>query len=224
MKVLLFGASGMVGQGVLIECLRDPRVESLLCVGRSPLGIQHPKVRELVVPDLYRPESVAQELTGWDAAFFCLGVSSAGMSEAQYTHITHDLTLAVAATVARQNPGLTFTYISGSGTDSTERGRAMWARVKGRTENALFALPFKAAYMFRPGLIRPMHGVRSKTSGYRWTYLLLAPFLPIVQALAPHHITTTERVGRAMLQVAEVGDPAHLLYARDINRLAAAHG
>src|SRR5215470_865917 len=159
----------MVGQGVLRECLVDPRVAKVLVVGRSAVAVKHDKLAELVRADLTDFGAVADQLAGYDACLFCLGVSAAGMSEAEYTRITYDITLAAAQTLARLSPGSTFIYVSGQGTDSTERGRAMWARVKGRTENALLALPLKAV-MFRPGLIRPLHGIKSKTRLYRMAY------------------------------------------------------
>ena len=219
MNVLLFGATGMVGQGVLLECLHDPGVARVLAVGRRATGQAHDKLRDLVVPDTADLSAVESQLTGFDACFFCLGVSSAGLSEERYTRLTYDLTLAVARTLARLDPGMTFVYVSGSGTDSSERGRIMWARVKGRTENALLALPFKAAYMFRPAVIVPMHGVRSKTWWYRVLYALTTPFYPALKALLPNGITTTERVGRAMLAVARRGYSKPVLETRDINSL-----
>jgi uncharacterized protein YbjT (DUF2867 family) len=219
LKVLLFGATGMVGQGVLRECLLDPGVERVLVVGRSATGRESPKLREIVLPDVANLGGVERELTGFDACFFCLGVSSIGMAEERYTRLTYDLTLAVARTLARCSPGLTFVYVSGTGTDSTERGRSMWARVKGRTENELLRLPFKAAYMFRPGAILPLHGVRSKTRWVRAVYALTAPIGPAWRALFPNTITTTEQVGRAMLRVAREGYARPILETRDINRL-----
>ncbi len=219
MRVLLFGATGMVGQGALRECLLDPRVRSVLAVGRSSTGKKAEKLRELVLPDVAELSEVEAELAGFDACFFCLGVSSVGMSEERYTQLTYDLTLSVAQTVARLNSGMTFVYVSGAGTDSSERGRTMWARVKGRTENALLRLPFQAAYMFRPALIVPMHGVRSKTGWYRVLYALMTPFYPALKALFPNGITTTERVGRAMLAVARRGYSKPVLETRDINSL-----
>ena len=163
MKVILFGATGMVGQGVLRECLLDPGVERVLAVGRSPTGQQHAKLRELLHEHFLDFSNVEAELTGYDACFFCLGVSSVGMDAERYRHLTYDITLAAASTLAKLNPGMTFIYVTGRGTDSTEQGRLMWARVKGKTENDLLKLPFKAAYMFRPAGIQPLHGVRSKT-------------------------------------------------------------
>lgn len=221
MRVLLFGATGMVGQGVLRECLLDDGVERVLAVGRSATGQRDPKLRELVVPDLSDLSAVAGELAGFDACFFCLGVSSAGMSEAEYTRVTYDLTLAVARTLARLNPTMTFVYVSGAGTDASERGRTMWARVKGRTENALLALPFRAAYMFRPGFIQPLHGIRSRTALYRLGYVVLAPLTPLLRRLAPSAVTTTERVGRAMLALARHGFPRPHVEMRDIESLGA---
>ena len=219
MKVILFGATGMVGQGALRECLLDPQVEVVLSVGRSGLGQQHPKLEELVVPDLFDLEASASRLEGFDATLFCLGASSGGMSEADYRRLTHDLTIAVARTLVRLNPNMTFVFVSGAGTDSTESGRTMWARVKGATENALLRMPFKAAYMFRPGVIRPLHGIRSKTAAYRITYLLMAPVLPLLQRLLPTLMTTTEQLGRAMLHTARDGAPKRILETRDINAL-----
>ncbi|HSN18195.1 MAG TPA: epimerase [Gammaproteobacteria bacterium] len=219
MKVILFGATGMVGQGVLRECLRDPAVERVLAVGRSGTGKNDPKLQELLVQDLYDYSGVESQLAGYDACFFCLGVSSASMKEADYRRITYDLTLAAAKVLARLNPGMTFIYVSGQGTDSSEHGRVMWARVKGATENALRQLPFKAAYMFRPGIIRPLHGVRSKTPLYQTFYTLLGPFLSLLARISPDSVTTSEQVGRAMLKVARTGAPVLFLENHDINRL-----
>ncbi len=219
MKVVLFGATGMVGQGVLRECLQDSRVEAVLAIGRSATGQQHPKLKELAHKDLFDYGSVELALKGYGACFFCLGISSAGMSEADYRHITYDLTLAAAKALARLDPGMTFIYVSGAGTDSTEHGRVMWARVKGATENALLKLPFKAAYMFRPGAIRPMHGIKSKTPLYNAFYVALGPLLWLLGWLAPGLVTTTEQMGQAMIKAAAEGAPKPLLETRDINRL-----
>jgi uncharacterized protein YbjT (DUF2867 family) len=161
MRVIVFGATGMVGAGALIECLEDPRVRSILVIGRHSVGVSHPKLRELIRSDFFEYSDAQADLSGYDACFFCLGVSSVGLSEAAYTHLTYDLTLAAARAIVAVNPRLTFCYVSGAGTDSSEQGRAMWTRVKGRTENALLALPFKAAFMFRPAFIQPVKGVRS---------------------------------------------------------------
>ncbi len=219
MNAILFGATGMVGQGVLRESLLDPDVQQVLAIGRSSTNEQHPKLRELVVSDLTDLSAIEPRLTGYDAAFFCTGVSSAGMTEEKYTHLTYDLTLSVAQTLARLDPEMTFIYVSGAGTDSTEKGRTMWARVKGRTENALLRLPFKAAYMFRPGFIQPMHGIRSKTKLYQFLYDILAPIQPLLESRFPKYITTTEQLGRAMLKVAKQGYPKLILESLDINAL-----
>jgi uncharacterized protein YbjT (DUF2867 family) len=220
MKVILFGGTGMVGQGVLRECLLDPQVESVLAVGRKATGQNHPKLRELTRADLTDLTPVSDQLSGFDACFFCLGVSSGGMSEQAYRRITYDLTVAVGRTLADLDPGLIFTYVSGAGTDSTEQGRTMWARVKGQTENALLRLPFKGAYMFRPGIIRPLHGIRSKTRSYRVLYAILSPLVLLTAAIAPNSITTTEKIGRAMIHVVQRGAPKPLLGTRDINALS----
>jgi uncharacterized protein YbjT (DUF2867 family) len=197
-------------------------VTQLLVVGRHGTGQQHPKLRELVVPDLSNLAGVEQQLAGYDACFFTLGTSAVGLSEAEYTRVTYDLTLAVARTLVRLNPGMTFIYVSGLGTDSSERGRAMWARVKGRTENALLALGFRRAFMFRPGVIVPLHGIRSRTTAYRIGYAVTAPVLPLLRRLFPNAVTTTEVVGRAMLAVAERGNPKAVLESADINRVGSA--
>lgn len=219
MKVILFGASGMVGQGVLRECGLDPEVEKVLVIGRRPSEPGNPKVRDLVHTDFTDFSAIAVELAGYDACFFCLGVSSAGMNERDYQHVTFDFTLAAGTALSRANPGMTFIYVSGTGTDSTEQGRSMWARVKGKTENALFRLPLKA-YMFRPGIIQPMHGIRSKTRLYRTIYRVMGPLFPVLKALFPRYTITSEQVGRAMLAVAKHGGPRTRLENRDIAELA----
>lgn len=217
MNVVLFGATGMVGQGILRECLLDPGIQQILSIVRTPSGQQHPKLRELVLADFFDYSPIEPQLTGFDACFFALGVSSAGMDEAKYKHLTYDLTLAAATTLARLNPQMTFLYISGAGTDSTERGRTMWARVKGKTENDLLKLPFRAAYMFRPGVIQPLHGIRSKTRLYQTFYTVFNPVLPLLKSAFPQYITTTEQLGRAMLTVARNGYPKSILESKDIN-------
>jgi uncharacterized protein YbjT (DUF2867 family) len=220
MRVLIFGATGMVGQGVLRECLLDPEIEAVLTIGRSPTGVKNTKLREIVQPDLFQYTSIEAELIGFDACFFCLGVSSAGMSETEYEKLTCTLTLEAADTLSRLNPAMTFVYVSGAGTDSSERGRVMWARVKGKTENALLHLPFKAAYMFRPGIIQPLHGARSRTIAYRVGYILTRPVLPILRRLFPRYILTTEEIGRAMIQVARHGAPKKVLETWNIRECA----
>jgi len=217
-KVILLGATGMVGQGVLRECLLDPEVETVLTVGRSATAQQHEKLREIVHNDLSDLSAIEGTLSGYDACFFCLGVSAVGMTEEAYTRVTYDLTISVARTLAKLNPAMTFIYVSGSGTDSTERGRIMWARVKGKTENALLKMPFKAVYMFRPGYIQPLHGIRTKTKWYGAVYAMVGPLYPIWKLLFPKYVTTTECVGRAMLNVAKRGAPKPVLENQDINR------
>jgi len=219
MRVLIFGASGMVGQGVLRECLAADDVTAVRAVGRSSIAQRSGKLDEVVVPDLHDLGSVADRLTNFDACFYCAGPSAAGMSEAEYSRATYDLTVGAATTLAKLNTAMTFVYVSGSGTDSTEKGRVMWARVKGRTENALLRLPFRRAYMFRPGMIQPLHGITSKTKSYRIIYSIMGPVLPALKSLFPNAITTTEQVGRAMLAVARNGYSKPLLDARDINSL-----
>jgi uncharacterized protein YbjT (DUF2867 family) len=220
MKVILFGATGMVGQGVLRECLLDPDVERVLAVGRAPTGKTHVKLRELLHPDLHDLSPLEADLAGNDACFFCLGVSSAGMNEQAYTRVTYDLTMAVAGSLVKIGPGMTFVYVSGAGTDSSEAGRTMWARVKGRTENALLGLPFKAEYMFRPAFIQPMHGIVSRTRLYRILYAVVGPLYPIWRTLFPRYVTTTEKVGRAMIRAAKHGAPKQVLENADINALS----
>jgi uncharacterized protein YbjT (DUF2867 family) len=222
MNVILFGATGMVGQGVLRECLLDPNVQQILSIVRTPSGQQHARLRELVHANFFDYSPIEPQLTGYDACFFSLGVSSAGMDEAKYTHLTYDLTLAAATTLARLNSNMTFLYVSGAGTDSTERGRIMWARVKGKTENDLLKLPFRAAYMFRPGFIQPRHGIRSKTKLYQFFYTALNPILPLLKSAFPKSITTTEELARAMLNVARHGYPKPILETADIVRAASA--
>jgi uncharacterized protein YbjT (DUF2867 family) len=207
MRVLLFGATGMVGQGVLRECLRAQDVESVQTVGRSPTGQLDPRLTEIVHPDMMDYRTIEASLQGFDACFFCLGVSSFGMKEADYTRLTYDLTLAAARTLARLNPQMTFIYVSGSGTDSSEKGRSMWARVKGKTENALKSLPFRAVYLFRPGVIEPLHGIQSKTRMYRLIYPALKPVMALMRVFAPKQIVTTEEMGLAMLALARRGVP-----------------
>jgi uncharacterized protein YbjT (DUF2867 family) len=217
MKVILFGATGMVGQGVLRECLLDPEVESVLTIGRSSAAQPHEKLHEIVLKDLADLSSVEGRVSGYDACFFCLGVSAVGMTEDDYRRLTYDLTLSVARTLLKLNPAMTFVYVSGAGTDTTEHGRMMWARVKGKTENALLAMPFKAAYMFRPGYIQPMHGVRTKTRWYGAMYAVVAPLYPVLKKLFPGFVTTTEQLGCAMISVAKEGAPKRVLESSDIN-------
>jgi len=219
MNVVIFGATGMVGQGVLRESLLAADVQRVQTVGRTATGVQHPKLRDLVQKDLFHyPHE--RDLSGFDACFFCLGVSSFGMQEAYYKRVTYDLTLAAAETLSRLNPRMTFVYVSGAGTDSSEQGRSMWARIKGRTENALLRLPFKAAYMFRPGAIQALYGARSKTPAYRVLYVVLKPLIALLRRIFPNSILTTEQIGLAMLNAARRGAPKHVLEPQDIRLLS----
>ncbi|OLF55564.1 NAD-dependent epimerase/dehydratase family protein [Pseudomonas chlororaphis] len=220
MRVLLFGATGMVGQGVLRECLLAGDVQEVVAIGRTPLGQKHGKLSQLHHRDLFDYSRLEAELQGFDACFFCLGVSAVGMAEAQYSRLTYDLTLAAATTLARLNPQMTFVYVSGASTDSSEQGRTMWARVKGRTENAVQRLPFKAVYLFRPGAIQPLHGIRSKTAFYQMFYSALGPLLSWARRRWPHAVTSTAEVGKAMLVVARHGAPTAIIDGAAINRLA----
>ena len=220
MKVIVFGATGMVGKGVLLECLDSAGVEDVLVVGRNTCGVSHPKLKEKLHTDLSEYASIEDDLKGYDACFFCLGVSSAGLGEEAYTAITCGFTLAAAGTLVRLNPLMTFCFVSGLGTDSSEKGRVMWARVKGKTENALQRLGFKAVYLLRPGYIQPMRGVTSRTAAYRAFYWVLSPLYPALNKLFPDHLTTTEKVGRAMIRAASHGYSQSILSNQDINRLA----
>jgi uncharacterized protein YbjT (DUF2867 family) len=221
MKVLVFGATGMVGQAAVLECLRDPDVELVVSVGRTATRILDPKLREIMHANMADLSSIETQLAGFDACIYCLGVASTGMSEADYNHITYGFTLATGEALSHINPGMPFIYVSGSGTDSSERGAMMWARVKGRTENALLRLPLKA-WMFRPGFIEPMDGIRSKTPRYRVFYFLLKPVLPFLRAAIPGKIVSTREIGRAMLSVARHGYPRRILETKDIRALVQA--
>ena len=210
----------MVGQGVLLECLDHQTISSVLVVGRSPCGFEHPKVEEVIHVDFTDYGPIEDRLGGLDACFFCLGVSAAGKSEEDYRHVTYDFAIGAAETLSRLNPETVFCYVSGAGTDSSEKGRTMWARVKGMTENRLLKMPFSSAYMFRPGYIQPKKGVRSKTRLYQAMYTVLSPLYPIWKTLFPSFVTTTEKVGLAMIRVAENGFSKPVLETRNINVLA----
>lgn len=223
MNVAIFGATGMIGAGVLLECLDDARVKSVLVVARRATGLRHAKLTEVLVNDFFNYDALARHFERLDACFFCLGVSSAGLAESEYTRLTYDLTLAAAEAMiraaARPNH-LVFCFVSGMGTDATETGRSMWARVKGKTENALLNLPFRAAYMLRPGFIEPMRGVRPRTGLYRALYAVGRPLVPLLRRLFPRQLTTTVNIGRAMIALADRGYARHVLEPSDINSLA----
>lgn len=220
MNVLLFGATGMVGQGVLRECLLADDVARVVTIGRHATGVSHPKLHEIVQSDLLDYRALEAELRDIDACFFCLGMSSLGKDEVDYTRITFDLTLAAARALVRANPRATFVYVSGAGADSTGGGPTMWARVRGRTENALLATPFASVSIFRPAMIQPLHGARSKTPLYRFFYWAFVPIFPLLRLLAPGSMTTTASIGQAMLEIARYGAPKAILYSRDINDVA----
>jgi uncharacterized protein YbjT (DUF2867 family) len=219
-SVLIFGATGMVGQGVLRECLKDSHVKKVLSIGRTTTGLTNPKFREIIDDKFGDFGSIEKELTGLDACFFCLGTPSAGKPEAEYRRITYDLTLGAATLLSRLNPTMTFIYVSGEGADSSEKGRVMWARVRGQKENALFRLPFKAVYVFRPAVIQPLNHIKSKTPAYRLFYSLAKPVLPILRLAFPNHVSSTEQLGRAMLLVTRNGASKKILKTRDFNEIA----
>jgi uncharacterized protein YbjT (DUF2867 family) len=218
-NVLIFGATGMVGDGVLHECLADPRVSTVLTVTRSKLSVSNPKIREIRRTDFFDFSDMAAELARVDACFFCLGDSAVGMNEASYRRVTFDITLAAGRALATAHPGATFCYVSGEGVTGAEDRGLMWVRVKSATENALLRLPLES-YLFRPGLIQPRAGVRSKTRVYRLAYTLIAPFFPLIKRLAPTHVTTAANIGRAMIRVATEGYPTRFLENTDINAAA----
>jgi uncharacterized protein YbjT (DUF2867 family) len=220
MNVVLFGATGMIGQGVLRECLLASDVNRVLTIGRSASAVQNAKLQEIVRADMWNYAPVEEQLRGFDACFFCLGVTSAGMSAADYSRVTYGITVAAAEMLCRVNPDMTFVFVSGAGADSTEQGRLMWARVKGKAENAILRMPFKGSYVFRPGVVLPMHGERSRTTAYRVLYAITKPLLPLLKRLMPGQIVTTEQFGRAMLIVARQGAPKRVLESADINALA----
>ena len=210
----------MVGQGAVLECLDHAEVASVLIVGRRPSGIQHKKLREVIHDDFLDYSAIEDTLRGYDACFYCLGISSVGMSEQDYHRVTYEFTLRAAETLVRLNPEMTFCFVSGAGTDSTERGRSMWARVKGKTENHLMRLPFKTAFMFRPGYIQPLKGIKSRTRLYRWIYMVLRPLYPVLKTLFPNFGTTTQNIGLAMIRVATSSHNQSVLENKDIDAVA----
>ena len=220
MRVVLFGATGMLGSGTLIECLHSPEVEAVLVVGRRSCGVEHEKLRELIMEDMFDYSSVRDQLIGHDACFFCLGISSARMSEDAYHRITYELPLKAAQALLGANPGMTFCHVSGTGAYSSEQGPMMWARVKGMIENKLIEMGFGSTWIFRPGFIQPVKGVRSRTPMYNVVYALVKPLYLVLSRLTRRSITTTEMLGRAMIRAARDGAPKTILHNSDINRLA----
>ena len=221
MRVLIFGGTGMVGSGVLLESLESDDVTSVVCIGRRPTGRSHPKLEEIVHKDLFDYTSIRDRLTGFDACLFCLGVSSAGMSEEAYHRISYELTLAAAESLVLANPGMTFCYVSAAGADSSESSRFMWARVRGKIENKLLGMPFKAAYVFRPAAIQPLKGVRSRTRWVAALYVVFSPMYPIVKRVFPSFVTDSVTLARAVLWAAGQGHHQTILETRDINALGA---
>lgn len=216
LKVILTGATGLVGEGVLLECLANPAVETVLSVSRRPYACEHPKLQQCIVPDFMHLDAVSEQLTGYDCCFYCAGISSAGMSEADYTRITYDTAIAFAAQLLALNPAMVFCHVSGGMTDSSEQGRVMWARVKGKTENALLRMPFRAIYNFRPGLMQPAAGQRNVRSYYK----LLSWIAPLVRLVAPGQVVSLAQLGRSMIHSVLYGYSKPVLEARDIQVLA----
>jgi uncharacterized protein YbjT (DUF2867 family) len=220
MNVLITGATGMVGKGVLMECLDHQDVKQVLSISRRPIGLKHPKLKELIHEDFSEFASVAGQLTGYDACFACMGVSSAGLKEEQYKRLTYDFTLSLARELLQINPEMTLTYVSGVGTDSTEKGRTMWARIKGKTENDLLNLGFRQAYMFRPGGIIPLRGIQPSSKLYRILIGNLKWLLKLMKKISPGSIVDTTQVGLAMINVARKGYSNKVLTPKDIQILA----
>ena len=221
MKVIITGASGMVGKGVLFECLDHPEITHVLTIGRSQVGLKHDKLQELVHTDFLNFSAIKAELTGFDACYLCMGVSAAGLNEEQYHRLTYDYTLSLAKILVQQNPQMVCTYVSGQGTDSSEKGNSMWARVKGKTENALLNLGFKKAYMFRPGAILPLRGIKSKTKSYQFFYNYFTWLLKIMKTISPKSIVNTTQIGKAMINVTKYGYEKTIITPEDIHVLAA---
>ena len=215
-KAIITGSTGMVGEGVLHECLLHPDVESVLVINRRPCNVRHPKLKEILHQDFTDFSAIEKELAGFNAGYFCMGVSSIGKSEETYRRLTYDLTLALARTLARLNPGMTICYVTGVGADSSEKGGAMWARVKGKTENDLLRLPFRQAYMFRPAFIQPTKGLKNTHSFYR----VLAPLFPLGKLLFPQYLLTLKEIGLAMINSVNKGYDKQVLEVRDIAKLA----
>jgi len=219
MNVVIFGATGMIGQGALLECLEDDSIEKVLAIVRRPTGHAHPKLVELIHDDFLDYSAVEERMVGYDACLFCLGISSLGMSEADYRRVTRDFAVAAGRALLRLNPGMRMCFVSGAGTDSS--GRQMWARVKSEAEQALLAMPWKSAHMFRPAWITPRKGVVSRVRSYRIMYALLGWASPVLRALAPNQVTTSDHLGRAMIRVARSGHPVEILEGKDINAVGA---
>jgi len=215
-SLILTGATGMVGEGVLHECLQHDAIEKVLVMNRKPCGISHPKLKEIIHPNFFDIQPLEAQLTGYNACFFCLGVSSVGMQEEQFFQFTYILTMHFAQTISTLNPGMDFCYISGAGTDSTEKGKIMWARVKGKTENALMKLNFGHVYNFRPAVLQPTKGLKNTLSYYKW----LGWLLPLIRFLMPKYISTLKELGLAMINAVTKGYDKPILEVKDIIALA----
>lgn len=220
-NVIITGSTGMVGKGVLLECLENSDVKKILLLNRSSVGIEHEKITELIIEDFHNLSPLREVFSGYDACYFCMGVSSFRMKEKEYNEITYKITLHLAKLLSDINPSMSFCYVSGVGTDSTEKGRTMWARVKGKTENALKKLPLKSVFLFRPGYIQPQKGIKSKTSLYNTLYIFIKPLYPIFKLIVPNKVTTTTNIGKAMICTTLKGSDKDILYNKDINELAA---
>jgi len=219
-KVIITGATGMVGKGVMFECLDHKEISEVLVIGRNPIGIEHPKLKELIHKDFTDFSNEKKKLVGYDACFFSLGISAAGLKEEQYKKITHDYTLALACTLFELNPGTTFNYVSGQGTDSSEKGRTMWARVKGKTENDLLNMGFKQAFMFRPGAIIPLRGIKSRTKSYQFIYDYFMWLVKLIKAISPNSVVNTTQIGMAMINSMLKGYNKKVLRPKDIIELS----
>jgi len=219
LRAIFTGATGMAGHATLLECIENAEVEEVLVINRSALGLKHPKLKEVIHKDFFDLASINKQLSGFNTCYFCIGVSSVGMSEEKYHHFTYDLTVSFAETVAKLNEGLTFCYVSGAGTDSSEAKTTMWARIKGKTENKLLSMPFKSAYMFRPGYIQPMKGVKTRVFIYQIAYKVLSPLYPILKRVFPNGVTSSAQLSRAMISVSKSGFPKKILETSDINSI-----
>lgn len=219
-SIIIYGATGMLGQGVLRESLLDAHIERVTVIGRSPIGQTHPKLREIVHVDLFDYHNIEEQLIGIDACFFCLGTPSTGKTEAEYTRITKNLTVTAAQILLRLNPQLSFIYISGEGADSSEKGALMWARVRGQTENELLQMPFKRVHIVRPGIIQPLNGIQSRVRLYRLGYNVLKPILPILRYFFPNLISSTQLLGQAMIKIAREGYEKPILRNKDLYKLS----
>lgn len=219
-KVIITGATGMVGKGILLECLDHQEIDEVLVIGRSTIGMKHPKLKEMIKKDFSDFADVADQLNGYDACFYSLGISAAGLSEEQYRKITYDFTFALAKILLDNNPEMTFNYVSGEGTDSTEKGRMMWARVKGKTENDLIHYGFRQAYMFRPGVILPLRGIKSKTKSYQFIYDYFMWLVKLIKAISPNSVVSTTQIGLAMINSMAKGYDKKVLRPKDIIKLS----